>query len=129
MNDFRVQSKFKRYRHDKLTTFIISEDYYELSKRTTRYNGKIYHIFKPNNFRDGRNLYQGKASMDMTFNELKNLFSTGSNEKNQPLAIDLTKNKNTGRYRLGLSNLFVPDTNPFWIRWGYETLPGHVFIQ
>ena len=52
MDDSRVQAMFKRSRHNNLSIFIISQDYYELSKKTIRCNGKIYHIFKPNNFRD-----------------------------------------------------------------------------
>ena len=52
MDDPRVQAMFKRSRHNNLSIFIISQDYYELSKKTIRCNGIIYHIFKPNNFRD-----------------------------------------------------------------------------
>ena len=42
------------------------------------------------------NLYQDKASMDMTLNELKLLTSTCWNENYQPLTIDMTKDKYTG---------------------------------
>ena len=66
MNDPRVQVRFKRSRHSNLSIFIISQDYYKLPKRTIRANDNIYHIFKPNNFLDVRNIYQDKASMDMT---------------------------------------------------------------
>ena len=76
MNDPRVQAMFKRSRHNNLSIFIISQDYYELPKRTIRANGNIYHNFKPNNFRDVQNLYQDKASMDMTLIEFKLLIST-----------------------------------------------------
>ena len=62
---------FIRGRHNILSIFLISQDYYELPKRTIRANGNIYHTFKPNNFRDVQNLYQDKASMDMTLNEFK----------------------------------------------------------
>ena len=113
MDDPRVQAMFKRSKHNNLSIFIISQDYYELSKKTIRGNGNIYHIFKPNNFRDVINLYQDKASMDMTLNEFKLLTSTCWNDKYQPLTIDMTKDKYTVRYRLGLDNIFVPDTNPF----------------
>ena len=87
---------FKRSRHNNLSIFIISQDYYELSKKTIRCNGIIFHIFKPNNFLDVRNLYQDKASMDLTLNEFKLLTSTCCNEKYQPLAIDMTKDKYQG---------------------------------
>ena len=71
MNDPRVQAMFKRSRHDILSIFIISQDYYELPKRTIRVNGNIYHIFKPKKFLDVRSYYQDKASMDMTLDEFK----------------------------------------------------------
>ena len=71
MSDPRVQAMFKRSRHNNLSIFIISQDYYELPKRTIRANGNIYHIFKPNNFRDVLKLYQDKSSMDMTLNQFK----------------------------------------------------------
>ena len=46
----------------------------------------------------------------MTFTEFKLLTSNCWNEKYQALTIDLTKDKYTGRYRLGLNFVFVPDT-------------------
>ena len=113
MDDPRVQTMFKRSRHNNLSVFIISQDYYELSKKTIRCNGNIFHIFKPNNFLDVRNLYQGKASVDMTLNEFKYLTSTCWNKNYQPLTIDMTKDEYQGRYRLGLNCIFVPDSNPF----------------
>ena len=113
MNDPRVQVMFKRSRHNSLSIFIISPDQYELPKRTTRANGNIYHIFKPNNFRDVQNLYQDKASIDLTLHEFKLLTSTCWNKNYQPLTIDMTKNRYQGRFRLGLISIFVPDTTPF----------------
>ena len=54
-----------------------------------------------------------KKSIILTFNEIKNSTSTCWNEKYQFLTIDMTKDKYTGRYRLRLDSLFVPDTKPF----------------
>ena len=81
MNDPRVQAIFKRSRHSNLLNLIISQEYYKLPKRTIRANGKIYHIFKPNKFRYVQNLYQDKASMDITKDEFIYLTSTCWNEK------------------------------------------------
>ena len=113
MKDPRVQAMFKRSRHNNLSIFIISQDYYELPKKTVRSNVNIYHIFEPNNFLDVRNIYQDKASMDMTLDEFKYLTSTCWNEHYQPLTIDMTNDKYTGRYRLGLNGTFVPSSSPF----------------
>ena len=113
MNDPRVHAMSKRSRHNILTIFIISEDYFELPKRTIRANGNIYHIFKPNSFRNVLNPYQDKSSMDMTHDEFKLLTSTCWKEKYQPLTIDLAKDKYTARYRLGLNSIIFPDSSPF----------------
>ena len=45
--------------------------------------------------------------------KFKLLTSICWNEKYQPLTIDMTKDKYTGRYRLGLNSIFVPKTSPF----------------
>ena len=111
MDDPRVEATFKRSRHNNLSIFLISQGYYEL--KTIRCNGNIYHIFKPNNFRDVQNFYQDKASMDMTLNEFILLTSTCWNKNYQRLTIDMTKDKYTGRYRLGLNSIFVPNSLPF----------------
>ena len=96
INNDKIQAMFKRGRHNNLSIFIISQDYYELPKRTIRANGNIHHIFKPNNFRDIQNLYQDKASMDMSLKEFKILTSTCWNKNYQPLTIDLTKDRYQG---------------------------------
>ena len=99
MDDPMVQATFKRSRHNNLSIFIISQNHYELSKKTIRCNGNIDHLFKPNNFLDVRNIYHDKASMDMTVNEFRLLTFTCWIEKVQPLNIDMTKDKLCGRYR------------------------------
>ena len=109
----KIQAMFKRGRHNNLSIFIICQDYYELPKKTIRANGNIFHLFKPNKYLDVRNIFQDKASMDMTLNEFKDLTSICWNKNYQPLTIDMTKDKYTGRYRLGLNSIFVPNSSPF----------------
>ena len=96
INSDKIPAIFKRGCLNTLSMFIISQDYYELPKRTIRANGNIYHKFKPNNFLDVRNFYQDKASVDMTLCDVKYLISTCWDEK-KPLTIDMTKDKFTGR--------------------------------
>ena len=52
MNEPRVQAMFKKSRLYNLSVLIISQNYYELPKRTNPADGNIYHIFKPNNYID-----------------------------------------------------------------------------
>ena len=108
-----VQAMFKKSRHKNLYIFTISQDYYELPKRTMRANRNIYYIFKANNYRDVQKLHQDKASMDMTLNEFKYLTSTCWKENHKPLTIDMTKDRYQGRYRLVLKSIIVPNSSPF----------------
>ena len=50
----------------------------------------------------------------MTLNDYKNLTSSCWNEKYQPFTIDMSKDKYTRRYRLGLNSIFVPDSSFFF---------------
>ena len=109
------KTMFKRSRHNKLSIFIINQDYYELPKRTIRANRNMYHNFKPNISSDVQCLYQDKSSMDMTLNEFNLLIYIRWNEKYQPLTIDMTKVKYTGRYQLGLNPMFDPKSSPFYV--------------
>ena len=52
--------------------------------------------------------------MDMSLNEYKHLTSTCWDEKYQPLTIDMTNDKYTGRCRLGFESLFVPSRSSFF---------------
>ena len=94
-----------------LSSFIFKQDFYELPKRAIRANRNIYHKFQPNNFRDVQNLYQDKSKMDMTLNDFKCLTFTCWDKNYQLLIIDMTKEKFSGRYRLGLNSLFVRDSS------------------
>ena len=49
----------------------------------------------------------------MTPNEFRLLTSPCWNENYQPLTTDMTQDKYTVRYRLGLKSSFVPDSSPF----------------
>ena len=51
--------------------------------------------------------------MDMSFQELNNRSASSWEQKYQLLTNDTTKDKHTGRYRLGLNSLFILDKNPF----------------
>ena len=49
----------------------------------------------------------------MTLIEVEYLTSICWNEKYISLTTDMTKDKPTGRYRLGLTSKFIPDSKPF----------------
>ena len=113
LNDPLMEVPLERCRLNSLSFSIISQNFHEPLNWTITANGSIYRIFKPNNCRIVRNFYQDKASMNITLKEFKCLTSSCWVEKYQPLTIEMTKHKYTGRYSLELKSLFVPNTNHF----------------
>ena len=81
LNDPRVQAMFKRSTLSNISTSIMSQDSFELPKKTVRAIGNYYQMFKPNYFRDVQKLYQNKASIDNTPNQFKPLTSLCWNER------------------------------------------------
>ena len=51
--------------------------------------------------------------MDMALRVVKYLTSTCWDKKYEPLTIDMTIDKYTGRYQLGFNSIVVPDGSPF----------------
>ena len=108
MNDPGVQAMFKRSGHNKSSLYClkITTNYpkgrQELAEISATYSNPIVSEI----------IYQDKSSMDMTLNEKKILISTCWNEKNQPLTIDMNKDKYTGWYQLGLNWVFILDSSP-----------------
>ena len=50
--------------------------------------------------------------MDMDIQEFKRLCQYAWKQPYTPLTIDMSKNKYEGRYRIGLSTVFIPDSSP-----------------
>ena len=73
MNESKLKAMFKRSKHNKLSVFIISQDHYQIPKRTIPDNSAIFHIFKLTNYRDVQNLYQDKVLNDYITNYKKGL--------------------------------------------------------
>ena len=82
------------------------DEFLELMEISTTLSKQI----KPEMF---KSLYEWKAPIEMTLNEYIWFTVCCRNEKYQSLTIDMTKDKNTGRYRLGLKSVIVPDGSPF----------------
>ena len=51
--------------------------------------------------------------MDMNIAEFKELCSICWKTKYQPLTIDMSKDLYQGKYRLGLTSVFIPESSPF----------------
>ena len=113
LNDKRVQMLFKRGRHNNLSVFVITHGFYELPKDTIRENSSIIHHFITNNFANVECIHRQLSSTDMKIKEFKKFCNDIWVKDFNFITIDLTKNKNNGKYRQNLDTLYIPSTNPF----------------
>ena len=93
--------------------FVLTHGFYELPKDTIREASSIIHHFITNNFSKIECIHRQLASTDTKTKEFKEYCNTVWSSKYFFITIDLTKNKNNGKYRQNLNIIFVPKTNPF----------------
>ena len=90
---------FKRGRHNNLSIFVISHGFYELPKDTIRENSSIIHHFITNNYSNVQCIHHQLASTDMKIGEFKKFCHDTWLKDYNFITIDLTKNKNNGKYQ------------------------------
>ena len=113
LNDKKVQMLFKRGRHNNISVFVISHGFYELPKDTIRENSNIIHLFATNNYCNVECIHRQLCSTDLKIYEFKKFCHDTWLKDYNFITIDLTKNKNNGKYRKNLNTIFIPKTNPF----------------
>ncbi len=108
----QLSKYFTRGRHNKINTFYISQSYFHLPRKTIRMNSNFLILFKLP-LRDVQDIYHDLVGMDMNIQEFKQLCNLAWSKSFCFLIIDLTKNRNNGKYRLNFHDVYIPKTNPY----------------
>ena len=111
LKDNRVQMLFKRGRHNNINTIYISQSYFHLPRKTIRNNSNFLILFKLP-MKDVENIYQDLVSADMVIKEFKTLCQLAWSKPFGYLIIDLTKDRFLGKYRVGVDQFYLPESNP-----------------
>ena len=98
-NSSQIDEFFTRGRHEDLDVYYISQSYYALPRQSIRNNSDILILFKQT-LRDVQSMYYDIGAYDMKYDELKEMCHRAWDEKYNYLCIDMTKNKNEGKYRI-----------------------------
>ena len=77
----------------------MSQSYFALPRQSIRNNSDRLILFKQT-LRDVQNMYYDIGAHDMKSDEFKEMRSFAWSDKFNYLCIDLTKNKNEGKYRI-----------------------------
>ena len=89
---------FTRGRHEDIDVYYISQSYFALPRQNIRYNSDRLILFKQT-LRDVQSMYYDIGAYDMKYDEFKQMWHRAWDEKYNYLCIDVTKNKNDGKYR------------------------------
>ena len=98
-NSSQIDEFFTRGRHEDLDVYYISQSYFGLPRQSIRNNSDRLILFKQT-LRDVQSMYYDIGAYDMNYDEFKQMCHKAWDEKYNYLCIDMTKNKNDGKYRI-----------------------------
>ena len=98
-NSSQIDEFFTRGRHEYLDVCYISQSYFALPRQSIRNNSDRLILFKQS-LRDVQSMYHDIGAFDMIYDEFKEMCRVAWSEKFNYLCIDMTKNKNDGKYRI-----------------------------
>ena len=116
-NSSQIDEFFTRGKHEDLDVYYISQSYFALPRRSIRKNSDRLKLFKQT-FRDVQSMYSDIGAYDISYDEFKQMCHKAWVEKYNYLSIDMTKNKNEGKYRIfnESKNIYIEyicETEPF----------------
>ena len=116
-NSSQIDEFFTRGRHEDLDVYYISQSYFALPRQSIRNNSDRLILFKQT-LRDVQSMYYDIGAYDMNYDEFKQMCHNAWEEKYNYLCIDMTKNKNEGKYRIFNESKTtfidcIPETEPF----------------
>ena len=116
-NSSQIDEFFMRGRHEDLDVYYISQSYFALPRQSIRNNSDRLILFKQT-LRDVQSMYYDIGAYDMKYDEFKEMCDKAWSERFNYLCIDVTKNRDNGKYRIfneGKTTYIdcIPETNPF----------------
>ena len=113
----QIDEFFTGGRHEDLDVYYISQSYFALPRQTIRNKSDRLILFKQT-LRDVQSMYYDIGAYDMKYDEFKEMCHKAWSERYNYLCIDMTKNKNDGKYRFfneSKTTYFdcIPETEPF----------------
>ena len=116
-NSSQIDEFFTRGRHEDIDVYYISQSYFGLPRQSIRNNSDRLILFKQT-LRDVQSMYYDIGAYDMKYDEFKEMCHKAWNEEYNYLCIDMTKNKNEGKYCIFNESKTtyiecICETNPF----------------
>ena len=98
-NCCQIDEFFTRGRHEDLDVYYISQSYFALPTQSIWNNSDKLILFKQTLW-DVQSMYYDIGAYDMKYDEFKEMCRVAWSEKFNYSCVDMTKNKNEGKYRV-----------------------------
>ena len=96
-NSFQMDEFFTRGKHEDLDIYYISQSYFALPRQSIGNNSDSLILFKQT-LRYVQSMYHDIGAFDMVYDEFKEMCRVAWSENFNYLCIDMTENKNEGKY-------------------------------
>ena len=97
-NSSQIDDFFMRGKHEDLNGYYFSQSFFALPRQSIRNNSDRLILFKQT-LRDVQSVYYDIGAYDVKYEEFKEMCHKAWIESFNYLCIDMTKNKNEGKYR------------------------------
>ena len=104
----KCEAYYTRGRHSNVDCFYLAQNYFKLPRQTIRENANFICLFRQD-LKNVNHVYNDHVSSDMTKEEFRNVCKLAWEKPYGFVVVDLTSNKDNGKYRIGLDTFYIPN--------------------
>ena len=104
----KCEAYYTKGRRSNVDRFYLAQNYFKLPRQTIRENANFICLFRQDLRKNVNHVYNDHVSSDMTKEEFRNVCKIAWEKPYGFVVIDLTSNKDNGKYRIGLDT-YIPN--------------------
>jgi len=104
----KCEAYYTRGRHSNVDCFYLAQNYFKLPRQTIRENANFICLF-PQDLKNVNHIYNDHVSSDMSKEDFRYLCKETWKEPFNFVVIDLTSEKDEGKYRMRLDTFYIPN--------------------
>jgi hypothetical protein len=106
----KCETYYIRGRHSNVDCFYLAQNYFKLPRQTIRENANFICLF-PQDMKNLNHIYNDHVCIDIPIDEFRELCKTAWKQPHGFVILDLTSQKETGKYRCKFDTFYIPDSH------------------
>jgi len=102
----KCEAYYTRNRHSNVDCFYLAQNYFKVPRQTIRENANFICLFRQD-LKNINHVYSDHVSSDMTKEKFRNVCKLAWEKPYGFVVVDLTSNKDNGKYRIGLDTFYI----------------------